>query len=42
MAAGLACREIGVSAATNYKWRQRSDGMSVDDAKLKRFVAGSE
>ncbi len=49
----LACRELGVSTATYYKWRQRYDGMSVDDAKelkelrlenakLKRLVAGSE
>ncbi len=49
----LACRELGVSTATYYKWRQRYDGMSVDDAKelkelrlenakLKRLVADSE
>ena len=48
----LACREVGVSIATYYKWRQRYDGMSVDDAKelkelrlenakLKRLVADS-
>ncbi len=29
----LACREVGVSLASYYKWRQRYDGMSVDDAK---------
>lgn len=29
----LACREVGISSPTNYKWRQRYDGMSVDDAK---------
>ena len=49
----LACRELGVSTTTYYKWRQRYDGMSVDDAKelkelrlenakLKRLVADSE
>ena len=49
----LACRELGVSTATYYKWRQRYDGMSVDNAKelkelrlenakLKRLVADSE
>jgi transposase-like protein len=49
----LACRELGVSTATYYKWRQRYDGMIVDDAKelkelrlenakLKRLVADSE
>ena len=49
----LACRELGVSTATYYKWRQRYDGTSVDDAKelkelrlenakLKRLVADSE
>ena len=49
----LACREIGVGAPTYYKWRQRYDGMSVDDAKklkelrtenakLKRLVAEAE
>ena len=49
----LACHELGVSTATYYKWRQRYDGMSVDDAKelkelrlenakLKRLVADSE
>ena len=49
----LACREIGISALTYYKWRQRYDGMSIDDAKeltelrvenakLKRLVADSE
>ena len=53
MTVELACREIGVSAPTYYKWRQRYDGMSVDDAKelkelrvenakLKRLVADSE
>jgi hypothetical protein len=29
----LACREIGISAPTYYKWRQRYEGMSIDDAK---------
>ena len=49
----LACREIAISAPTYYKWRQRYDGMSIDDAKelkelrvenakLKRLVADSE
>ncbi len=49
----LGCREIGISAPTYYKWRQRYDGMSIDDAKelkelrvenakLKRLVADSE
>lgn len=49
----LACRELGVSTATYYKWRQRYDGMSVDNAKelkelrlenakLKRLVEDSE
>ena len=49
----LACREIGISALTYYKWRQRYEGMSIDDAKelkelrvenakLKRLVADSE
>jgi transposase-like protein len=49
----LACRKTGVSASTYYKWRQRYDGMSVDDAKepkelrtenakLKRLVADTE
>ncbi len=49
----LACREVSVSRATYYKWRQRYDGMSVDDAKelkelrvengkLKRLVAEAE
>jgi putative transposase len=53
MTVELACREIGVSTASYYKWRQRYDGMSVDDAKelkelrvenakLKRLVADSE
>jgi transposase-like protein len=53
MTVELACREIGVSDPTYYKWRQRYDGMSVDDAKelkelrvenakLKRLVADSE
>jgi len=42
MTVELACREIGVSAPTYYKWRQRYDEMSVDDAKLKRLVADSE
>ena len=53
MTVELACRELGVSTATYYKWRQRYDGMSVDDAKelkelrvenakLKRLVADSE
>ena len=51
--AELACREIGISAPTYYKWWQRYDGMSIDDAKepkelrventkLKRIVADSE
>ncbi len=49
----LACREVGVSTASYYKWRQRYEGMSVDDAKelkelrtenskLKRLVAEAE
>jgi transposase-like protein len=49
----LACRELGIVVATYYKWRQRYDGMSVDDAKelkelrventkLKRLVAEAE
>lgn len=49
----LACREVGVSTASYYKWRQRDEGMSVDDAKeirelrtenckLKRLVAEAE
>ena len=53
MTVQLACRELGVSTASYYKWRQRYDGMSVDDAKelkelrvenakLKRLVADSE
>jgi len=53
MTVELACRELGVSTASHYKWRQRYDGMSVDDAKelkelrvenvkLKRLVADSE
>ena len=53
MTVELACRELGVSTASYYKWRQRYDGMSVDDAKelkelrvenakLKRLVADSE
>jgi putative transposase len=53
MTVELACRELGVSTAPYYKWRQRYDGMSVDDAKelkelrtenakLKRLVADSE
>ena len=29
----LACREVAISPSTNFKWRQRYDGMSVDDAK---------
>jgi hypothetical protein len=29
----LACREIAISTAAYYKWRQRYDGMSVADAK---------
>ena len=33
MTVELACRELGVSTASYYKWRQRYDGMSVDDAK---------
>jgi transposase-like protein len=37
----LACREIGISAPTYYKWRQRYDGMSIDDAKeLKEIAKG--
>jgi len=53
MTVELACRELGVSTASYYKWWQRYDGMSVDDAKelkelrvenakLKRLVADSE
>jgi len=49
----LACRAVAISPATYYKWRQRYDGMSVDDAKelkelrvengkLKRLVAQAE
>jgi putative transposase len=49
----LACREIAISSATYYKWRQRYDGMSIADAKelkelrvengkLKRLVAEAE
>ena len=49
----LACREICISAPTNYNWRHRYDGMGIDDAKelkelrlenakLKRLVADSE
>ncbi len=49
----LACREVAISPATYYKWWQRYDGMSVDDAKelkelrvengkLKRLVAQAE
>jgi len=49
----LACREVGISDPTYYKWRHRYDGMSVDDAKelkelrventkLKRLVANEE
>ncbi len=49
----LACREVAISPATYYKWRQRYEGMSVDDAKelkelrvenskLKRLVAQAE
>jgi len=49
----LACREVGASIALYYKWRQRYEGMSVDDAKelkelrtenskLKRLVAEAE
>jgi transposase-like protein len=49
----LACREVDIGVATYYKWRQRYDGMSVDDAKelkelrventkLKRLVAEAE
>ncbi len=49
----LACREVAISPSTYYKWRQRYDGMSVDDAKelkelrvenskLKRLVAEAE
>jgi transposase-like protein len=49
----LACREIAISPATYYKWRQRYDGMSVADAKelkelrvenskLKRLVGTAE
>jgi len=44
---------VNISAPTYYKWRQRYDGMSIDDAKeikelhvenakLKRLVADSE
>lgn len=46
----MACREVGISSPAYYKWRQRYDGKSVDDAKelkellvenakLKRLVA---
>ena len=53
MTVELACRELGVSTASYYKWRQRYEGMSVDDAKelkelrtenskLKRLVAEAE
>ncbi|MDE0973487.1 MAG: transposase [Candidatus Nanopelagicales bacterium] len=49
----LACWEIRISAGAYYEWRQRYDGMSIDDtkelkesrvenAKLKRLVADSE
>jgi transposase-like protein len=49
----LACRGVGVSTASYYKWRQRYEGMSIDDAKelkelrtenskLKRLVAEAE
>ena len=49
----LACRKIGINTPTYYKWWQRHDGMSIDDAKelkelrvenakLKRLVADSE
>jgi hypothetical protein len=49
----LACREVAIFPATYDKWRQRYDGMSVDDAKelkelrvengkLKRLVAQAE
>jgi len=37
----LACREIGVSTAMYYKWRQLYDGMRVDDAKLQHLNANS-
>ncbi len=38
----LACREVVISPATYDKWRQRYDGMSVDDAKeLKEFRVGN-
>ena len=33
LAAELVCREVGISSPRYYKWRQRYDGMSVDDAK---------
>jgi transposase-like protein len=29
----LSCREVGVRAASYYKWRQRYEGMSIDDAR---------
>jgi len=29
----LMCREVRISVATYYKWRQLYGGMSVDDAK---------
>jgi transposase-like protein len=37
LAVELACREAGISSATCYKWRQRYDGMSVDDAQELKF-----
>jgi len=34
----FACREVGVSTASYSKWRQRYEGMSIEDAKeLKEF-----
>ena len=33
----LACRKVGISSPTYYKWRQRYDGMSVDDPKEIKF-----
>jgi putative transposase len=36
----LADGEIGISAPTYHNWRQRYDGMSIDDAKkLKELLA---
>jgi putative transposase len=48
-----ACRELGVSESTYYRWRERYGGMNVDDAKrlkelekenatLKRLLADAE